>query len=299
MSSGSGGGDAAVGTLGIAIVNYRSADDCAGLVRSLVAHHTGTRPRVAVAIVDNSDQRRELEPVAEFVRRHGLLVRVIHGHGNVGYAAGNNRAARWLLEAGADVVWVLNPDTRITGGALASALQLRRAGDCAIGATTSVDAAGGTRPDLGTLDLWTGRSGQPPAGPSRTLTYVAGHSVLLTRAAFEKLDGFTEDFFLFYEEADVAVRAARLGIPVTVVADLQVDHAGGGATGASRDLRAKSLTTYFHASRSCIIFFRKHHRRRLPLAALARLLYAGRALVVAGPKAAAAVVRGTVAGLLA
>lgn len=286
-------------TVGIAIVNYRSADDTAELVRSIVARTSPAGPHVAIAIVDNSDQRHELEPIVEYARRHGLSSRVIHGHGNVGYAAGNNIGARWLLEVGADVVWVLNPDTRITGGAVSSALDVCRAGDHAIGATTSVDSAGGSHPDLGALDLWTGQSGQPSAGGSRTLTYVAGHSILITRQAFEKLNGFTENFFLFYEEADIAVRSARLGIPVTVVSGLTVEHAGGGATGATRDMKAKSLITYFHASRSCMIFFRRHYGRRLPLAAFARLLYAGKALVVAGPKAATAVVRGTLAGLLA
>ncbi|MEV4542224.1 glycosyltransferase family 2 protein [Micromonospora echinaurantiaca] len=288
-------------TVGIAIVNYLSADDTAELVRSIAAHTSPQGPRVTIAIVDNSAQGQRLEPIAEMARGHGLSARVFHGHGNVGYAAGNNIGAHWLLEQGADVIWVLNPDTRITGGDLSAALEVCRAGDFAIGATTSTDAAGVTRPDLGALDLWTGQSGQPSADTpgSRRLTYVAGHSILITRLAFEKLNGFSEDFFLFYEEADLAVRSARLGIPVTVVSGLEVEHAGGGATGASRDMKAKSLITYFHASRSCMIFFRRHYGRRLPLAAFARLLYAGKALLVAGPGAASAVVRGTVAGLRA
>ncbi|MEV4494101.1 glycosyltransferase family 2 protein [Micromonospora arborensis] len=288
-------------TLGIVIVNYMSADDTAGLVRSLVAHNTDPTAHVAIAIVDNSDQRHELDPILGFARQHGLLARVIHGHGNVGYAAGNNLGARWLLEIGADVLWILNPDTRITGGVISSALNVSRAGDCVVGATTSTDADGGSRPDLGALNLWTGQSGQPTDGNTwpRKLTYVAGHSILITRGAFKKLNGFAEDFFLFYEEADIAARSAHLGIPITVVSDLEVEHVGGGATGASRDMTAKSITTYFHASRSCMIFFRKHYGYRLPLAAFARLTYAGKALLVAGPKAATAVIRGTIAGLLA
>lgn len=288
-------------TLGIAIVNYLSAGDTAELVRSLVAHNTGTGPQVAIAIVDNSDEQDDLDAVADFARHHRLSCRVLHGHGNVGYAAGNNLAADWLLEIGADVIWVLNPDTRITSGGLSSAMSIFRAGDRAIGAT-SIESDDGGRAGLGMLDLWTGQSGQPPpggpAGP-RKLTYVAGHSILITRRAFEELEGFAEDFFLFYEEADLAVRSARLGIPVTVVADLKVEHAGGGVTGATANMKAKSLVTYFHASRSCMIFFRKHYHRRLPLAAAARLLYAGKALVVAGPKAATAVIRGMVSGILA
>ncbi|MDG4802576.1 glycosyltransferase [Micromonospora sp. WMMD980] len=283
-------------TLGIAVVDYRSAADTAGLVRSIVAHHHDPDLRVAVALVDNGDRRAPLEEVADLARRHGLLARVLHGHGNVGYAAGNNLAARWLRDAGADVIWVLNPDARITGGSLASAARLGAGDDgCAIGATAYRDGGGTVRPDLGAVDLWTGRSGRS-AGP-RALTYVAGHSVLLTRAAFDGLGGFGEEFFLFYEEADLAVRSARLGVPVRVVADLLVTHAGGGATGASADLRAKSLLTWFHASRSCMIFFRRHYPRRLPVAVAARLLYAGRALLAAGPAAAGAVLRGTAAGL--
>ncbi|WP_433050117.1 glycosyltransferase family 2 protein [Dactylosporangium sp. CS-033363] len=286
--------------LGIAIVNYRSADDTAALVRSIVAHHDDPGLAVAIAIVDNSDQPAELAPIAEHARRHGVVSTVLHGHGNVGYAAGNNLAAAWLLGQGAQLVWVLNPDTRIVAGRLAAAAATLRSGGPVIAATTSAAPDGPGHPDLGAIDLWTGRSGRPGTGAAgRTLTYVAGHSVLVNREAWLALGGFSEDFFLFFEEADLAVRSARLGIPTTVVTGLTVEHAGGGSTGATADLRAKSQITYFHASRSCMIFFRKHHRKRLPAAFAARLAYAARVLPAGGPSAAAAVVRGAVAGLRA
>ncbi|MBO0869916.1 MAG: glycosyltransferase family 2 protein, partial [Micromonosporaceae bacterium] len=225
---------------------------------------------------------------------------VLHGHGNVGYAAGNNLGADWLLRQGAQVIWVLNPDTRLTAGTLADAAGLRRAGDRVLGATARATPAGEVHPDLGTVDLWTGRSGRPgtdraPGG--RRLTYVAGHSLLATREAWLALRGFCEDYFLFFEEADLALRAAQLGIPTVAVGGLSVAHAGGAATGARRDLRAKSGTAYFHASRSCAIFFRRHYRGRLPVMVTARLGYAGKALVFGGPAAAGAVLAGTLAGL--
>ncbi|HLL64491.1 MAG TPA: glycosyltransferase [Micromonosporaceae bacterium] len=288
--------------LGIAIVNYRTAHQVAGLVHSVADRSTRTGPHVAVAIVDNSEQQPELAAVVDFARNSGMSSRLISGHGNVGYAAGNNLAASWLIDAGADVIWVLNPDTRIAGGTLASAMGHWPADGRGIAATTTVTAGGEKLPGLGVLDLWTGRSGLPAGGATPAagkLTYVSGHSVLVTRRAWEDLAGFCEDYFLFYEEADLAVRSARLAIPTTVIDDLAVEHVGGATTGASRDLRAKSVLTYFHASRSCMIFFRKHHLGRVPLVAAARLAYAGRALVVAGGAAAAAIVRGVVAGLRA
>lgn len=294
------------GLLGISIVNYRSAGDTGCLIRSIVtgraAGPQATGPRVAIAIVDNSDQAAELSEIAGYAERAGVTVRVIAGHGNVGYAAGNNLAATWLLAEGADVIWVLNPDTRIriAGGGLASALDVLHAGDRAIGATASVAPGGG--PDLGMVDLWTGQSGRPPASGvagSSKLVYAAGHSLLVTRRAWQDLGGFSEDFFLFYEEADIALRAARMGIPTTAVPDLAVEHTGGVATGATADMAAKSTTTYFHASRSCMVFFRKHYRHRVPFAAAARLGYAAKALLARRPDAATAVIRGTVAGLRA
>src|SRR5262249_10213157 len=136
-------------------------------------------------------------------------------------------------------------------------------------------------------------------GGGGKLVYAAGHSLVVTRQAWSDLNGFSEEFFLFFEEADLTVRSARLGIPTTVIGELTVDHAGGGTTRATRDLRSKSLPTSFHASRSCMIFFRRHYRRRLPVAVAARLLYAGKALLRGGPAAAGAVVRGAVAGLRA
>jgi GT2 family glycosyltransferase len=287
-------------TLGIAIVNYMSAEDTAVLVRSVVAR-SSSGLRVAMAIVDNSDQPALLAPVVDFATTNGIATTLIHGHGNVGYAAGNNLAAGWLLRFGVDVIWVLNPDTRITGGSLGAVRDLLRTGDRAIGATTTSAAPDGSvRADLGMLDLWTGQSGQAPAdgsGRGSKLIYAAGHSLVVTRRAWDDLNGFSEDFFLFFEEADLTVRSTQLGIPTTVIADLTVDHAGGGATGATRKLNSKSVSTYFHASRSCMIFFRKHYRTRLPVAVAARLLYAGKALLLSGPRAASAVVRGTLMGL--
>jgi N-acetylglucosaminyl-diphospho-decaprenol L-rhamnosyltransferase len=298
--------------LGIAIVNYRNAHDTAELVRSLAAanhsaanhgapNHSAIAP-VAVAVVDNSDQMAELEAVVRFAREQGMHAQLIHGHGNVGYAAGNNLAAAWLLREGADVLWVLNPDTRLTDGAVTAVLEIRRHGERAIGATPVAGTGRSPHPGFGVLDLWTGQSGQfspGAAGGSRKLTYVAGHSLVITRRAWEDLGGLSDDFFLFYEEADLAVRCNRLGIPLTALPTPTVAHPGGATTGATTDLTRKSTLTYFHASRSCIIFFRKHYRRRLPIAVTARLAYAAKVFLRGSAGAAGAVLGGLAAGLRA
>ena len=268
--------------LGIAIVDYRSAADTEGLIRSIVDRRTDEA--VEIAIVDNGAD--DLAPAIEFARANGVECTVISGQGNVGYAAGNNLAAARLIANGATVIWVLNPDTRVVEG------HLKALADVDGVASTCVQEKG--RPGTGAISLWTGRS-----GARKGLTYVSGHSLVASRTAWERLGGFSERFFLFFEEADLAVRCRALGIAASSVPEIVVTHAGGSATGATTDLRDKSPTAYFHASRSCVIFFRRHRPWRLPVVVAARLGYAARVLRVAGTGGASAVLRGVIAGLRA
>jgi N-acetylglucosaminyl-diphospho-decaprenol L-rhamnosyltransferase len=270
--------------LGIAVVDYRSAADTEGLIRSVVDRRAGEP--VAIAVVDNGDEPAALEPAVAFARANGVECDVISGHGNVGYAAGNNLAAAHLIANGATVIWVLNPDTRIVDG------HLKALGDVDGVAATCVDEKG--RPGTGAISLWTGKS-----GAGKGLTYVSGHSLVVDSTTWQRLDGLSERYFLFFEEADLAVRCRALGIAASCVTEIVVTHAGGSATGATTDLRDKSTTAYFHASRSCLIFFRRHRPWRVPVVVAARLGYAAKVLRVTGTSGATAVVRGVIAGLTA
>ncbi|GIH04545.1 glycosyl transferase [Rhizocola hellebori] len=286
-------------SLGIVVVNFWSAAEVAQLVDSIIGTDSFAGTPIAMAIVDNSDQQEELSKTAELARRHSMNCRILRGHGNIGYAAGNNLGAAWLLETGADVIWILNPDTRLVGGSLAAMAEIGGGGERVVAATCDAETSS---PGLRALNLWTGRSGsvtalQPADG--KRVSYVSGHSLALTRQAWIELDGLSEDYFLFYEEADLAFRSSRKGIPTTVIPGLMVKHAGGTTTGVSKDLRAKSKTAYFHASRSCLIFFRKHYRGRVPWIATMRVAYAAKVLFAGGVPSAGAILRGTLAGLRA
>jgi GT2 family glycosyltransferase len=281
--------------IGVSVVNYHTADAVLALVTSLTRCRRDGGVTVLIALVDNSEAPQDLGPAIGTAAAAGMRAQVIGGHGNLGYAAGNNLGAEWLLDNGADLVWILNPDTRVAPCDLKAMARLS-SGDPAVGVTTRTDSG---RPDLGAINLWTGRSGAALAGvpaPAR-LGYAAGHSVVLTRGAWLKLGGLSPAYFLFYEEADLAVRCRQFEIPMLTLSEVSVDHDGGQSTGATADLRRKSSLTYFHASRSCMIFFRRHYPLRLPVAVVARLAYAVRVLVAAGPVSAGAVLRGLVNGL--
>jgi N-acetylglucosaminyl-diphospho-decaprenol L-rhamnosyltransferase len=93
---------------------------------------------------------------------------------------------------------------------------------------------------------------------------VSGSAFLIRRRDFVQLGGFDESFFLYFEDADLARRAANLGIRLVLEPRARVIHEGGHSTGALRDLRSIQI-------RSNLWYARKHFGRAGALACAADL----------------------------
>jgi GT2 family glycosyltransferase len=161
------------------------------------------------------------------VLRDGLepTIPIIESDDNLGYGAGNNLGIRRALEWGAELVWVLNPDTLVEPDTLR---RLVEAAFCnpAAGIVGSRIFYGGSKPakiwyDGGIIDWSRGgatahaRMGKldrdvPDAAVART-DYVTGCSMLVRREVFEDVGLIPEHYFLYYEETDFNVRAQRQG----------------------------------------------------------------------------------------
>ena len=61
----------------------------------------------------------------------------------------------------------------------------------------------------------------------RQVDIVSGCFFLIRRALWERLGGFSPDFFMYGEEADLCLRAARIGARPLVCPDAQIIHYGG------------------------------------------------------------------------
>jgi GT2 family glycosyltransferase len=82
---------------------------------------------------------------------------------------------------------------------------------------------------------------------------VIGAFFMIRRSLFERLDGFDERFFVYFEEVDLARRAAQSGWASLHVAEARAYHKGGGT---SQAVRAKRL---FYSLRSRLKYSAKHH----------------------------------------
>lgn len=181
---------------------------------------------------------------------------------NVGFGRANNRA---ILRARAPFVALLNPDTRVTGGALAACLEeLRRAPDVGILSPRVVDADGrfDRRCMRGFPTVWgvachvTRLDRVLPDHASRRYTMgwlpddrpadveaVSG-AVMFARAdALREAGGFDERFFMYGEDIDLCLRVAAAGRRVRYWPGATVAHLGRGSgwTPASRAAWATAI----------------------------------------------------------
>ena len=184
---------------------------------------------VEVIVVDNADEPE----VEELARKQGY--RYLPMGSNIGLSAANNRGAElatgdYLLFANPDLgvkvedLSILAAEIDRTGGIVAPRVDFEDG--------TPQSAARGGPYLLAKLAhrglapkaaleryLW-------PVGPyeSGPVVWCAGGATALSRAVFDRIGGWPEEYFLYLEDVELGVRAGRLGIPVSVTAELRWVH---------------------------------------------------------------------------
>jgi GT2 family glycosyltransferase len=246
-------------------VNYRAYVELIGCLDS-VQPFLGND--LEVVLVDHASDRVE----AARVSAGFPWVRTIAVGDNPGFAAGVNRAAR---AATGEYLLLLNPDCLLetdVARALASWLDDHpTAGAC--GALVresdgSVQASARRFPNLTTgfagrtswlTRLWPENrwTRQNLVARSRTETamqvdWVSGACMMVRRQAFEAVGGMDEQFFLYWEDADLCFRLKRAGWLTFYNPLVVVTHLTGRS---SAQARSESLAA-FH--RSAYLYFVKH-----------------------------------------
>lgn len=220
-------------------------------------------------------------PAGDDAHRISPRLVILESGENLGFGGGTNVALRYILERqDASYVWLLNNDTIVEPGALDAMVAAVEAAPLAemCGSTVLsysepevVQAAGGFRynPWLGTsARLLESRRAAELAGYradrlARLMYGIYGASVLVSRRFLEDVGPMCEQYFLYFEEQDWAVRARRRGIGMTVARNSIVYHKEGRSTGASSRSKRSELSDY-HSIRSRVLFTRRHYPYALP-----------------------------------
>lgn len=237
-----------------------------------------------ITIVDNDSGDGSFDTMTQAVTAHGWpRVRVIQSGRNGGFGAGNNFGIRAGMTDGTkpDLIYILNSDAFPAPDAirklvdhLAVAPQAGFAGSYIHG-TDSV-------PHLTSFrfpGVWSELEGAARIGPisrllrhkavpipipdaTRQVDWLAGASLMLRASVLDQIGLFDETFFLYFEETDLCLRAARAGWRVDYVRDSEVAHIGSASTGMQDWAR---VPDYWFDSR--YYYYAKNYGRFFALAA--------------------------------
>ncbi len=207
-------------TVSAVIVTYKEIELTLEAVASLKAQ---TVPLHEIVVVDNDSAHSIRDPMREAHPDVRLL-----NERNVGYARACNRAAavtsgEWIL--------FLNPDAAAAPDCLQRLLAVAAEHPAAAIVTPQVlfadrdtTNAGENRIHL-TGIAWCGRYEEPiEDAPPRDVLITTGAAMLVRADLYRTLDGYCDEFFLFYEDPDICWRAWLVGAEVWYVPRAHVRH---------------------------------------------------------------------------
>ncbi len=274
--------------LSIIIVNWKSKDYLRPCLTTVFAQTRDVE--FEVIVIDSGS----FDGCGEMLRERFPQVRFIQSEKNLGFAKANNLAAR---SARGDALLFLNPDTELPGPAIQTLLaaleSLPDAG--AVGATllntdgtvqtsciqsfptilNQVLDAEVLRRRFPHSRLWGMTALFATDGRPQPVAAVSGACVLVRRTAFEKVGGFSEEYFMYGEDLDLSHKLREAGLVNYLVPAAVVVHHGGSSTAQAPSdfsvvMTRESVWRFLRKTRGRI--YAAGYRVAMGMAACARLV---------------------------
>jgi len=266
----------------IVIVNYRTADLTVDCLRSL-RDEVQALPDTKVVVTDNQSGDDSPAQIQNAIEQNNWSswATLMPLERNGGFAYGNNQAIQPALDGDTppEFVLLLNPDTVIRQGAVASLIKFMRDNPNIGIAGSRLEDPDGTpqrsafrfpsiRSELddglrlGIISrLLRNKSVAPPVRDDTYQTdWVAGASMIVRQEVFNDAGLMDDGYFMYYEEVDFCLRANRAGWPCWYVPESKVVHLVGQASGVTvQNTRPKRRPDYWFDSRRR--YFVKNHGR--------------------------------------
>ena len=271
--------------ISVAIVSYNTRELLRECLRSLQEHSAGAN--LEIIVIDNASH----DGSAPMVREEFPDVQLMQSAHNSGYGVANNRA---LAKARGEFVWILNSDTTIESGAMATMLDwMHQHPRCGAIGTRLILADGSTQNSYKfDLSAWAVFAEQTYLDKlpffqrytvsdwklgARAVPYLCGASLLVRRAAWQQMKGFDESYFMYLEDIDLCARLNEAGWELWYLPQARVHHhLGASSAGDWRD-RARMVA---HYNRGRLRFFARREfetarliKSLLIMGALGRLLF--------------------------
>lgn len=247
--------------IAVVIVNWNGRSLLDACLGSLLQQ---SPPPELIFLVDNGST----DGSAAYVRAAWPSVTVLETGANLGFAGGNNVGIRAALAAGADAILLLNNDAQLLPGALtqlvgalgpvgsnvaaaAPKILYRSTPDVIWAAGARFDWWRGLAVDRGLNERDVGQYDRPGQVQSATAC-----CLLVRSEAFREVGLLDEGYFMYFEDADFAVRLNRSGRRIAYEPRARVLHDVFGSSGGAPD--RPSPVALYYSTRNRSQFIARH-----------------------------------------
>ena len=200
------------GVVSVVLVNFRGADDTVECVRGL-RELNWPAERLEIVVVENGSGDDSLEKL----RALGDDIVLIDSGANLGFTGGCNLG---VSKSSGEFVAFLNNDARPDPDWIAAAIDTFATGrDIGAVASKVLDWEGRDVDFVDGSVTWYGMGYKPHAGEQdrgswdteKDVLFGTGAAMFVRAEVFEALDGFDDDYFMFYDDVDLGWRLNLLG----------------------------------------------------------------------------------------
>jgi GT2 family glycosyltransferase len=240
----------------IITLNWNNEGDTIECVKSLEKIDYGN---YKIIVIDNGSSDESVFKI----KKQFFEIKIIENKNNLGFAGGNNAGIKYAINNGADYVLLINNDTTVEENFLDKLVEFGDS-DKKIGILGSkicyydnpsiIWSAGGKvnwlknkGSHIGLDEIDKGQFDK-----IREVGYLTGCCVLIKREVFEKIGALSEDYFLYYEDTDFALRAKNAGYKSIYVPSSKIYHK------VSRSTKSGSSSYIYYHTRNGLVMSRRN-----------------------------------------
>ncbi len=234
--------------LSAVIVNYNSGENLLKCVEEIL---DGVNE---IIIVDNASSDKSVEKVSELYP----LLKIIKNERNEGFSKGANRG---ILEARNDFILIMNPDVFINKTSIHQLLKcllhepsIGMVAPKLLSDNGKIELSYGNDPSLLNEFIQKIKSRLRVSGnKEKNVDWVSGACFIARKRALLDAGLFDENFFLYFEDADLSRRMRKRGWIVKYIPSASAIHIRGGSGNFERVL--------YEYRKSQILYYKKHNSK--------------------------------------
>jgi len=256
--------------LGIVIVNWNSGEQLSKCISSIYSAKKDNFDLNQIILIDNGS----VDDSLKLIINYDLPLTIVKNPINIGFAKACNQGAKY---SDSEYILFLNPDTRLYSDSLSIPIEfmekIENKNIGIIGIQLIDDKGKAVKSCVKFPTFWMfvtkifGLHHLFPPGlfpiyymydddfnSSKIVDQVSGAFFLVRRSLFERIGGFDERFFVYFEDMDFSLIAQKIGYSSYYLASVRAYHKGGGATEQDKG------TALFYYLRSGILYYYKHFK---------------------------------------